>query len=252
MTEEKILELLNENFELLKRKFEAEEISERGLKYREERGFEDLIKDNYPETEAKDILLATTELKKPNFFLLILSMIGSIIGAIILGSLALNADIDSMLSGLFLLGVIFCVVIFVGSIQQITSYAHWEACKKKYADEIAKRTAEFNMEIDAYKKKLEESPKIIREVDEELTKKGFKEFLPTNFWNFFAFLHLRDLLLQGMSWDECLKQFVEDEKRRDQEIENRFAIERQCDNCAYRWNCKKDKILNCASFVPRT
>lgn len=156
------------------------------------------------------------------------------------------------LSTVCIFAIIICGFIYWNKDKEVKDYARWIECKEKYGDSVAKAIADFHREkggleteIKALKEQIEELNQESKNIEKELEEQGLGEILHKRWWSMWYINKLCDYLHKGMTWEESFDKIKE-------EAEISAQITRQCDSCTYRFKCKKDKVLNCASYIPKS
>jgi len=156
------------------------------------------------------------------------------------------------LSTVCIFAAIVCGFLYWKKDKEIKDYSRWLECKEKYGKDIPKVVADYNREkgaleaeIQALTEQIEELKKTPEIAEKELEALGLGEILHKSWWLSFYVNKLCDYLHAGLTWEESFNKVKE-------EAEIESQIRRQCDSCAYRFDCKKDKVLNCASYIPKS
>lgn len=156
------------------------------------------------------------------------------------------------LSTVCIFAAIACGFFYWKKDKEIKDYSRWLECKEKYGKDIPKVVADYNREkgaleaeIQALTEQIEALKEEPEKINSELEAQGLGEILHKDWWLSLYINKLCDYLHAGLTWEESFNKLKE-------EVEIEAQIRRQCDSCAYRFDCKKDKVLNCASYVPKS
>lgn len=258
MTENEILELLKDNYALVKSKSEASfgpykqknELKDLE-KERNRMFFSSYLTGKFGKDIAKDVELAAKELQPVEKPVLKQVFLG---GAILLAVLWIVCSFIApvpFLSTICIFGAIACGFLYYKKNNEIATYERWVECKKQYGEAAAEHKSAFenlvnetDAKIEQLKQTIEELEETLKEVpqkvDDELREKGFAEFLHPSWWQYPYFDELIKYLESGMSWEESFKQ-----------MKTNAEIHTQCFSCTYYRDCRKTKVLNCASYVPK-
>lgn len=150
------------------------------------------------------------------------------------------------LSTVCIFAAIVCGFLYWKKDKEIKDYSRWLECKEKYGKDIPKVVADYNREkgaleaeIQTLTEQIEELKKAPEIAEKELEAQGLGEILHKSWWFPWYINKLCNDLHAGLTWEESFNKIKEEAQ-----------ITRQCNSCTYRSNCKKVKVVNCASYVP--
>lgn len=156
------------------------------------------------------------------------------------------------LSTVCIFAAIACGFFYWKKDKEIKDYSRWLECKEKYGKDIPKVIADYNREkgaLEAEIQTLTEQIEALKEepkkIDNELEAQGLSEILHKNWWFTLYINKFCNSLHAGLTWEESFNKVKE-------EAEIEAQIRKQCNSCTYRSNCKKAKVVNCASYAPKS